>query len=378
MQYREFGKDKEQVSVLGFGTMRLPILDGDSARINESEAIRQIRYAIDGGVNYIDTAYPYHQGNSEKLVAKALADGYREKVKIATKCPSWLINSSEDMDRYLDDQLVNLNTDHIDYYLLHTLNQEYWDNFLENNVFDFIGKALADGRIRKIGFSFHDQLDLFKEIIDSYDWDFCQIQYNILDEDYQAGKAGLDYAYAKGISVVIMEPLRGGSLVTRIPEDVMSIWNEMKADVTPVGWCMRHIWDHPGVSVVLSGMNQMEHIEENLKEAELASAGSLSELERENIARVREIYLSRMQVHCTDCGYCMPCPYGVNIPGNFTFYNEGFMFQDLEMAKDMYHKFMPVEKQAGHCVECGRCKKLCPQGIDIPERLKDVQASFKK
>lgn len=286
--------------------MRLPILDEDSARIDEPESIKQIRYAIDGGFNYIDIAYPYHQGNSKSLVAKALEDGYREKVKIAAKCPSWLIKTREDMDRYLNEQLENLSTDHIDYYLLRTMNKKYWDNYLECDVFDFIGKALADGRIRNIGFSFHDRLNLFKEILDSYDWAFCQIQYNVVDEEYQAGREGLDYAYAKGIPVVVMEPLRGGSLVSRIPEDIQSIWDSLSGDFSPAAWCLHHIWDHLGVSLLLSGMNEMVHIEENLKEADLARPNSLSAEIKGKLAQVREIYLSRMKVRCTDCGYCMP------------------------------------------------------------------------
>ena len=372
MQYRGFGKDKEQVSVLGFGTMRLPLVGEGAADIDEDEAVRQIRYAIDQGVNYIDTAYPYHRGNSETLVGKALAGGYRERVKVATKCPSWLIHSRKDMDRYLDEQLEKLRTDCVDFYLLHALNQAYWDNYLRHDVFDFLEKARLDGRIRKIGFSFHDRLPLFKEILDAYDWDFCQIQYNVLDEEYQAGRAGLDYAYEKHIPVVIMEPLRGGSLVQKIPEDILGIWDEMPRKETVTYWCLRHVLDHPGVSVVLSGMNRMEHIEENLRIADEAKPNSLSAKEKEVIARVRGTYLSRLKVGCTDCGYCMPCPFGVDIPANFRHYNEGFLFQDMIEAKNNYRLYLDEKKRAAQCTACGKCRKACPQSIDIPARLKEV------
>ena len=274
--------------------MRFPVVDKDYKKINEEEAIKQIRYGIDNGINYIDTAYMYHGGMSEPLVGKALKDGYRERVKLATKLPSWLVHSREDMDKYLNEQLEKLQTDHIDFYLMHALNKAYWENLKKHNVFDFLDKALADGRIKYAGFSFHDDLNLFKEIVDYYDWSFCQIQYNFMDENYQAGKEGLKYAAEKGLGVVIMEPLRGGSLTRNIPEDVKAIWDKAEIKRSPAEWGFRFLWDQPEVSVVLSGMNEIQQIEENIKSTETAYPNSLTEKEAALIHEVKQIYESRI------------------------------------------------------------------------------------
>lgn len=377
MLYRKFGKTNEVVSTLGFGCMRLPILgEGDPTKIDEDKAIKLIRHAIDEGVNYVDTAYPYHGtgmergGESEPLVGKALKDGYRKKVKIATKLPSWLIRTREDMDKYLNEQLQRLNTNTIDFYLVHTIDRTTWPKLKEAGVDEFLNQAIKDGRIKYAGFSFHDKLDLFKEIVDYYDWSFCQIQYNYLDENYQAGTEGLKYAANKGLGVTIMEPLRGGKLVN-VPEDVKDVFDQAEVKRTPAGWAFRWILNHPEVSVVLSGMNEMEQVSENIKIASEAEANSLTEKEIELIEKAKGIFKEKIKVNCTACEYCMPCPQGVNIPRNFSCYNDYYMFG----KSDMYNWLKP-QQRASNCIECGKCEKHCPQGISIREELKNVKGLF--
>lgn len=306
MKYREFGKCDFKVSTLGFGCMRLPIINDDDKQIDEEKAISLIRYAIDNGVTYVDTAYPYHKGSSEIVVGKALKDGYREKVKLATKLPTWLTHSYEDFDKYLDEQLGKLQTDHIDMYLLHALDKERWDNLLKLDIFKFIKKALSDGRIKQIGFSFHDKLDTFKEIIDAYDWDFCQIQYNFLDKNYQAGTEGLEYAAKKGMGIVIMEPLKGGRLAKTPPILVKAEWAKSQVKKTPAEWALRWVLNHPEVTTVLSGMNSMEQITENMKTSDVALSSSLSEKDLALIHNVKGQYNELIKVQCTACNYCTP------------------------------------------------------------------------
>lgn len=376
MNYRRFGKTEKMVSPLAFGCMRLPVIDGKYGNIDEAEAIKQIRYSIDNGVNYIDTAYPYHEGTSEGLVGKALKEGYREKVYLATKLPSWLIQSREDMDKYLDEQLERLQTEYIDFYLIHALNKKYWANYMELGLFDFIDKAINDGRIKHIGFSFHDELDLFKEIVDVYDWEFCLVQHNFMDQDYQAGIEGIKYAVDKDMGIAIMEPLRGGNLVNNIPDDVMEIWNSHEANRTPAQWALGYLWNKPEIGVVLSGMNTYDQIDLNIEEAKRTEANSFTEVENEMIDKVMNIYKSRIRVNCTNCKYCMPCPVGVDIPSNFTFYNNSSMYQNVEFAKGQYNVFVGGEKRASNCVGCGKCEKVCPQNIKIIEELKNVVNEF--
>ncbi|MBD5586959.1 aldo/keto reductase [Clostridium botulinum] len=376
MLYRKFGKTDEEVSILGFGCMRLPIIDNDTTKIDEKKAIKQIRYAIDNGVNYIDTAYPYHEGASEFLVGKALKDGYRERVKLATKLPSWLIKSREDMDKYLNEQLEKLQTDHIDFYLLHALNKGDWENLKKHNVFEFLDKAIEDGRIKYAGFSFHDELSLFKEIVDSYDWSFCQIQYNFIDENYQAGTKGLRYASQKGLAVVIMEPLRGGNLARVVPDDVKKIWNKSHIKRSPAQWGFRFLWNHPEITVVLSGMEEMDHIKENIKESNNGYASSLTEKELELIDKVKEIYISRIKVDCTNCRYCMPCPFGVNIPKNFKYLNMASIYSDVKKQKKKYINHLNKNEKASNCRKCGKCEEACPQNIKIRNMLEEVVKTF--
>lgn len=370
MQYRVFDKLGEKLSVLGFGAMRLPVEGGDQGNIKEEESIELIRYAIDKGVNYVDTAYNYHKGNSEILVGKALKDGYREKVKIATKLPVWLVNTYEDFDKYLNEQLQKLDVEYIDFYLLHSLDREKWTKIKELNVFDFMDKALKDGRVKHIGFSFHDELSLFKEIIDSYDWHFCQIQYNYMNENYQAGTEGLEYAASKNIPVIIMEPLLGGKLAKTPPKEIQDIWDKAAVKRTPAEWGLRWVLNHKEVAVVLSGMSDMKQVEENIKTAEDAEPGSLTQEELDLIEEAAEKFQSRTAIGCTNCEYCMPCPNKVWIPYNFELYNDYYMYETEEYSRNMYQRLKEQNKSASLCVECGKCETACPQKLPIMETLK--------
>ncbi|MBP1909201.1 aldo/keto reductase [Methanolobus bombayensis] len=373
MLYRKMPKNGDELSILGFGCMRLASKEDGS--IDEERATKQIRHAIDQGVNYVDTAWPYHMGESEPFLGRALADGYREKVKIATKLPSFLIETREDMDKFLNAQLEKLNTDHVDYYLLHYLVGDLWDDIEKLGVTEFLDKAKADGRIINAGFSFHGASEDFNRIVDAYDWDFCQIQYNFLDQTNQAGTAGMEYAASKGLGVIIMEPLRGGNLVKNVPQAVQDIWDEAPTKRSPVEWALRWIWDHPEITVVLSGMNVEEHIEENLRIAGEAHPNSLTDAELQLVNRVAAKYREVMKVGCTACQYCMPCPAGVNIPLCFEEYNNVYLVDDPEGEKFLYAARLGGVVDGGdpalasQCVQCGKCLEKCPQHIDIPTVL---------
>jgi len=365
------------LSILGFGCMRFPMIE--AGEVDEDKAIEQIRYAIDNGVNYLDTAWPYHGGASETILGNALQDGYREKVKIATKLPTWLIDSRADMDYYLGTQLEKLQTDVIDYYLLHALNGRSWDKLGQLGVAGFLDSAVGDGRITNAGFSFHGLIEDFKRIIDSYPWVFCQIQYNYLDQEYQAGTEGLDYAAARDIGVIVMEPLRGGNLgAPEAPPAVAAIWDQAENQRSPVEWALRWVWDDPRVIVVLSGMNDDAHITENLKIADHAEPHSLSDQELQLVDQAARTYTELMKVNCTGCGYCMPCPEGVMIPSVFEVYNKMHLFGGREETKFTYAIRMcgiisgTEPGFASVCVQCGECLEKCPQSIPIPDALAEA------
>lgn len=338
MKYRPFGKTDFMVSALGFGAMRLPILDGDYSKIDEEKAIEMLHFAIDNGINYIDTAYVYHGGNSEVLVGKALKGGYREKVKIATKLPVWQVNNFDDADRILDEQLKRLDTSYIDFYLLHALNKDHWKKLKEMNIFKWIEKVLLEGKIKYIGFSFHDDVATFKDIVDSYNWTFCQIQYNILNRNYQAGEEGLKYAAAKGMAVVIMEPLLGGRLAKEPPQEIKQLWEKAPIKRTPVEWALSWLWNQKEVSVVLSGMSTLDQVKENIEYASKYEVGSLTDEELELVEKVAQKYNELRKVNCTECKYCMPCPQGIDIPWNFSIYNQASMYNMFEEMKNDYLK----------------------------------------
>ncbi|TGC09731.1 aldo/keto reductase [Methanolobus halotolerans] len=381
MLYREVPKSGDKLSIQGFGAMRLPKKDGG---INHEKATALIRHAIDNGVNYIDTAWTYHGEESEKLLGNALAEGYRERVRIATKMPHWLVSSRQDMDKFLELQLKRLRTDHIDYYLIHSLTASGWMEIKEKGVLEFLDTAKKDGRIKNAGFSFHDNIKVFKEIIDSYDWDICLIQYNYLDENHQAGTEGLKYAAEKDIGVIVMEPLRGGSLATNVPPEVEKNWEGADVKRTPAEWGLRWIWNHPEVTVVLSGMSDKSQLDENIRTASEAYPDSLAEDELDTVRRAAKKYKELATIPCTGCNYCMPCPAGVDIPGCFDLYNSSKIFGGTNDGGTQ-HRYLLYQmgilgerSSASLCVNCGKCKELCPQKIDIPEWMKEVEAQFEQ
>ena len=383
MQYRRLGKTNKEVSILGFGAMRLPVIGKDSTNIDEAEATKMLRYAIDNGVNYVDTAFPYHgndmckPGNSEPFVGRALLDGYREKVLLATKLPSWLIETREQMDEILHLQLERLQTDYIDFYLVHTVNRQLWPKLVDLGIFDFLENAKKSGKIRHIGFSYHDVPQFFHEVVDAYEWEFCQIQYNYFDVHFQAGYDGLKYAASKDIGVIVMEPLRGGGLVNELPGEILSAFDESPEKKTPAQWALRWLWDDRDVGIVLSGMSTMDQVVENVQTANDGVADSLSGDDKAILTRVQEIFKEKLKVSCTKCRYCMPCPVGVNIPENFILYNSLYLTGAGWHSNIMYQK-LPEKERASSCVECGQCEEHCPQGIKIIDELKQVVAAFEK
>ncbi len=369
MRYRTMGKTGVDVSTLGFGCMRLPMIEGTD-NIDEQEAIRIIRLGIDNGVNYLDTAFFYHNGESERLVGKAIKDGYREKAYIATKLPLGEVKCEEDVERIFNEQLKKLDVDYVDFYLLHAVNNDSWENrVLKFDVLPKIEKLIADGKIKHFGFSFHDDLEVFKKIIDAYDgFEFCQIQFNYIDTDYQAGVEGLAYAASKGLGVIVMEPLLGGKLAT--PHEIVA--EKLDSSKTPVEWALDFVWNIPEVSMLLSGMGSEKMVTENISYADKASAGMLSEAELAMLRKAKAAFDELTAVNCTGCEYCMPCPFGVEIPKVFAAYNN-----ITTGGRRAVKEIMPdIEYIAERCQKCGACVKACPQHIDIPEKLHKIKNQF--
>jgi len=376
MQYRKFGKLDWRVSALGFGCMRLPTIEGQPDQIDEAEAARMVRHAIDHGVNYVDTAYGYHRSQSEPFVGRALQDGYRQRVKVATKLPHWKVEKPEDFDALLDEQTERLQGPP-DFYLIHALGAESWAKVRDFGVLAWAERAMAAGRFQHLGFSFHDNLDAFKEIVDAYDnWTLAQIQYNIMDVNLQAGTAGLHYAADKGLAVVVMEPLRGGLLANKPPQPVQALWDTAGTDRTPADWALQWVWNQPEVSLLLSGMSTFQQVTENLASAGRSGPGTMTPEELALVERVREQYDALSAIPCTNCKYCQPCPNDVAIPRIFELYNQAVMFNARDPMRFAYTHWVREEERADNCIECGECETKCPQEIDIIDWLKQVHTYF--
>ena len=370
MLYREIKKNKDKLSILGYGCMRYPRKNGI---IDYKRTEKQIMTAIENGVNFFDTAYLYPQ--SEEILGKILEENNcREKVKIADKLP--MVKTRERIAEIFEKQLKRLKTDYIDYYMIHTLfTFEDWQKLKNIGILSFLDEEKSKGRIINIGFSFHGNLHQFKKIIDDYDWEFCMIQYNYVDENYQAGKKGLEYAASKGIGVVVMEPLKGGMLVDKLPNEGQKIIDEFEIKRSPAEWAFRWVWNHPEVTVALSGMNEEKHIEDNIASASSAHANSLNGEELEMLGKVKNVFESKVKVNCTSCAYCLPCPHGVDIPTCFSLYNEKSIFSGL-MSQIWYVNATGDKSAAYKCKQCGICEEKCPQEIAIMEELKNVSKSL--
>ena len=374
MNYRhdKYGND---LSILGFGCMRFKSKLG---KIDFQKAEHEIMTAFNNGVNYFDTAYIYP--GSEELLGKVFEkNNIRSKVKIATKLPHYLIKNKESLDKLFAEELRRLKTDYVDYYLMHMLTDtDTWKRLKELGIEEWIEKKKAEGAIRQIGFSYHGNSDMFCNLIDAYDWDFCMIQYNYMDEHTQAGRKGLKYASGKGLPVFIMEPLRGGSLVNRLPEDAKHIFEEYETKRTPAEWSFRWLWNQPEVTVVLSGMNSEEMVLENVKTASNVKAGEMTEKDEEMLQKVINAINAKIKVNCTGCSYCVPCPKKVDIPGIFAAYNRCYTEGKFTGLVN-YFMCTALRKNstaASNCIGCGKCEKHCPQSIEIRKKLKEAEKAL--
>ena len=371
MNYRT-DKYGNKLSILGFGCMRFPMKAG---RIDMAETEREILTAIEGGVNYFDTAYIYP--GSEAALGEILErNGLRDRVHIATKLPHYLIKSREGLDKLFAEELRRLRTDHVDFYLMHMLTDtDTWERLKAMGIEEWIAEKKASGAIRQLGFSYHGNSDMFCKLLDAWDWDFCQIQYNYMDEHSQAGRRGLNHANGKGIPVVIMEPLRGGKLVSHLPEEAKRIFESYPVRHTPAQWAFRWLWNQPEVTVVLSGMNSDEMVRDNLRTASTVQVGELGPEEEAMLRQVVAAINSKMKVGCTGCGYCMPCPKNVDIPGTFAAYNRRYQegkfwgFMDYVICTLLRKNPTP----ASNCIGCGKCEKHCPQHLPIRQKLGEAQ-----
>ena len=374
MNYR---KDKygKELSILGFGCMRFPRKNG---KTDVEETEKEILTAIERGVNYFDTAYIYP--GSEATLGEILEkNGVRDKVYIATKLPHYLIKSREELDKKFDEQLRRLRTDHIDYYLMHMLTDTAtWQRLVEMGIEEWIAEKKASGQIRQVGFSYHGGTDMFCKLVDAYDWDFTQIQYNYMDEHSQAGRRGLHYAHSKGLAVIIMEPLRGGRLVKNLPASATKIFENYKVKHTPASWALRWLWDQKEVTVVLSGMNSLSMVNENIDTASSVRIGELSEGDKDMLDRVVKAINAKMKIGCTGCGYCMPCPKGVDIPGTFAAYNRRSTDGKFWGLMDyfMCTTLRTNSAAASECIGCGKCEKHCPQHLPIRKHLANAKREF--
>lgn len=378
MNYRTMASTGDKLSVLGYGCMRFP---RKGAGIDEERTRQQLLSAIERGVNYFDTAYLYP--GSEKVLGKILAGGLREKVNVATKLPHMMVRTGKDIETIFAKQLAALQTEYIDYYLVHNVASfADWQRMKELGIIEFIQKMKKQQRIRHFGFSFHGNLQTFQQMVDDYPWDFCQIQYNYLDEDFQAGTKGLRYAAEKGLGIVVMEPLRGGTLGNKIPAPAEKVFRQAYPERNPAEWALRWVLSHPEVSVVLSGMNEEEHIQENLRIASDEQGFSFDAQEQHCLEQVKRIFEEKIKVSCTGCAYCVPCPHGVDIPTCFSWYNShsvhGGLFAVFQYIQATEGCTNGKPSRASNCKDCGLCVTRCPQAIPIPEKLRDVAADMEK
>lgn len=375
MKYRNYkGKD---VSLLGFGTMRLPLKSEVLSDIDEQQTIDMIRKAIDSGVNYVDTAYMYHDGHSEVVTGKALKDGYREKVFLADKLPVWYAKTPTDLQKIFDLQLERLDDDHIDFYLVHNINEAIWKQVKELNAIEFCQKLKQEGKIKNLGFSFHGSSpEFFKEVLDAFPWDFCQIQFNYVDTNLQAGLKGLEYATEKKIPVIIMEPLKGGKLVDKVPESIKKVWSESDTNKSPQEWAFSYVANFEGVLTVLSGINNIEQLDDNLNIFDNLLPSSLSGEELKLIERVKDEYNRLTKYDCTNCKYCMPCEVKIDIPFCLGYLNEYYSFDKNEKVVFDYKTFCNPKRPASSCIACRKCMEKCPQGLDIVKALKEAASIF--
>ena len=372
MQYRENPRNHERLSALGFGCMRFA---RSGASIDQEKADRLLSQALEAGVNYFDTAYLY-PGSEVCLGRFMKAHGCRDRMSIATKLPQYLVKKPADFDRFFDEELQRLQTDHVDYYLMHMLNDDKsWERLCALGAREWIAAKKASGAIRNIGFSFHGGTAQFKALLDAYDWEFCQIQLNYMDEHSQAGVEGLEYAHAKGLPVIIMEPLRGGKLVNGLSTAARREFERMEPRRSPADWGLRWIWNHPEVTVVLSGMNAAEQVTENCRIASESLPGALTETELALYPRVLTAIHGAMKVGCTGCGYCQPCPKGVDIPTCFAAYNASYADGYVNALREymMCTTLRKVRSNAGLCVKCGKCEQHCPQHLPIRDALDGVK-----
>jgi len=389
MKYRKFGSTGFKVSALGLGCMRLPTKKLMPLQVDMPKSIKLIKSAVDKGINYIDTAWVYHLGASEKIIGSALQDGYRKNVHLVTKSPLFLVNKAEDFNKFLNKQLKKMQIDYIDTYLFHAMNKSGLEKLKKYNLIDKMIKAKKDGKIKYIGFSFHDTLPVFKEIVDFYHWDVVQIQYNYMDTAIQATTEGLKYAAGKGMAVVIMEPLKGGKLANP-PAEAWEVMERSKIKRSPVDWALQYLWNLPEVSVVLSGMSNLQMLNENCDSAGRSGVSSLHEEDLNIIDDLIKIYRKKILVPCTSCKYCLPCPSGVNIPQNFAILNN-VALEKSNVRKWLHkrdykkmansQKKLDKEKSNGNaslCINCGICLEKCPQEINIPDELKNVHLILKK
>jgi predicted aldo/keto reductase-like oxidoreductase len=381
MLYRKLNNTDIDLSVLGFGCMRLPTIDHKPEKIDYPKAAQLLHYAIDHGVNFVDTAYFYHstvfgqRGESEPFVGEALSGGWREKVHLATKMPLFQLRQKEQMDTYFKEQLVRLQTDYLDFYLLHGLNGEMWDKMRDLGVREFLDKKKAEGKIRFPAFSFHGKAEDFIKICNEYDWAYAQIQYNYMDIDFQAGYKGLKYAADKGIGIIVMEPLKGGKLANKLPAEMMSVFNASGIKRSPAEWALRYVWNETGVSSLLSGMNSMEQLMENIR---IADEGLPNSLDRDEILifdALRNAMGSRIKADCTECRYCMPCASGVDIPGVLASLNNAAIWSD---SNPWLTGYVQIGGKAGKCTECRECEEVCPQELPISTLMKEAVALFRE